>query len=1013
MSDVAREDPVTTRDETLQRVRTEPSRGPLAPPAPLVGRQRELTVVMTHYEAVKVRRARVVLLTGEPGMGKTRLLDEVALRTAQDGAVVLRGEATEAEGMPPFLPFVEALGRHIRVTQEDQLCRQVAAAPEVLASLLPELAVCFRERPVPLPFPPEQARLRLYEALGTFLAGIGALHALVLILDDLHWADSASLDLLCHLTRSRSNAHLLVVGAYRESEIDGNPTLARTVSELSRQRELTTLVVGPLSVAEVGTLAEHRLGASLSKSVNVLLHAHSEGNPFFAEELLESWIETGALVQEHQQWVAIAPLEYTLPPSIVGALHQRFTRLAPTVIDHLRVAAIIGRSFELALLARVEGQELEAVEECLLEAERARLVRAEQAGRFLFSHDKIRECLYTEVSTSRRRRLHGSIGQLLEASYNQEQVMSASHLAELAFHFACSGDQERGVHYSLRAAAQALQATAYEEAMAHYHTTLALLGPADRRRGDVLLALGKAALLAGKAQEAETLYETAQRWLLAQADDQEAVLLAARATHGVGLALWQQEKRPEARTALEHALASFGDHRSAERVKVLLDVSQLLLLSLRQQEEGLAYAEQAREMAHGLGETGLATTARRLVAGNLFIQGSELSYAVQSLEDVLAQAEASGDLEEAGECCFNLAMSYYWMAQVRRSHEVSLHRIKLLESCRYSSQGRTAPTWLVLLLASQGKWAQAERVLERVRPLVEGPASPLPLALLHHCQGFLAYQREEYVVALGELESAIVGQDLETGLGEMMVSPGLLGLIQAKLGTREEASASMGRLERLLASLPEGILPTAPLGMCLTLTAIALGDHERARRLYRPLLAFTGQHYWFLVDRILGLIATLCGEWETAARHLEAAEATAECEELHPELARTLLGQADVEVRRGGKGSTLRARSLLNRALVLFGELGMAESVHGVRRRLRALSHHSGDSTSPSLPANLTEREAVVLKLVASGKSNRQIAHTLVLSEKTVTNHLTHIFNKTASENRAAATAFAFRHGLA
>ena len=433
---------MTTKYEAPQRVRSEPSPGPLAPPTPIVGRQQELTAVMNHYEAARGGRARVVLVTGEPGMGKTRLLDEVALRSAQDGAVVLRGQASEAEGMPPFLPFVEALGQHIRMTQEDQLCRQVATAPEVLASLLPELAVCLHERPVPLPFPPEQARLRLYEALGAFLAGIGAPHALILTLDDLHWADTASLDLLCHLARFRSNAHLLVLGAYRESEIDGNPTLAHTLSELSRQRVLTTLVVGPLSVAEVGTLAESRLGNSLSPAVNGLLHAHSEGNPFFAEELLESWIESGALVQEHQQWVAVAPLEQALPLSIVGALHQRFTRLEPAVIDHLRVAAIIGRSFELALLAQVEGQEIEAVEECLLEAVRARLVRAEQAGRFFFSHDKIRECLYAEVSTSRGRRLHGIIGQLLEASYGQEQTLSASQLADLAFHFASSGDQE-------------------------------------------------------------------------------------------------------------------------------------------------------------------------------------------------------------------------------------------------------------------------------------------------------------------------------------------------------------------------------------------------------------------------------------------------------------------------------------------------------------------------------------------------------------------------------------------
>src|SRR6266480_4140072 len=157
---------MTTRDETLQHVHSEPSIGPLSPPAPIVGRQRELTVVMSHYETAKGGRADVVLLTGEPGMGKTRLLDEVALRTAQDGAVVLRGEASEAEGMPPFLPFVEALGRYIRVTPQDQLSTQVAVVPQILASLLPELAVYLYDLHASQPLLPEQGRLRLYEAIG-------------------------------------------------------------------------------------------------------------------------------------------------------------------------------------------------------------------------------------------------------------------------------------------------------------------------------------------------------------------------------------------------------------------------------------------------------------------------------------------------------------------------------------------------------------------------------------------------------------------------------------------------------------------------------------------------------------------------------------------------------------------------------------------------------------------------------------------------------------------------------
>ena len=993
-----------------QGARSEPSFSPIPPSAPIVGRQRELRLVMNHYEAAKEGHAHVVLLTGEPGIGKTRLLDEVALRTAQDGAIVLRGSASEAEGMPPFLPFLEALGRYIRVTPQDQLRAQLAAVPQILASLLPELAGYLHDLPATPPLLPEQARFRLYEAIGTFLEAMSAPHAVVLTLDDLQWADIASLDLLCYLTHHQSNTHLLILGAYRESEVDLNPSLARTLAELSRQRVLTTVVVGPLSATQVSMLASSRYGGSLSPEVIALLHRQSEGNPFFTEELLDGWIESGALKQERQQWVAVAPLEHALPPTIVGALRQRFARLAPAIIDHLRAAAIIGRSFDPSLLALVEEQEIEAVEECLLIAVRARLIRADQQERFLFSHDKIRECLYAEVSTSRRRRLHDRIGQALEALYGQEHTMSMYQLADLAFHFARSGDRARGVDYSLRAARQALKTAAAEEAMSHYRTALELLGPDEERRGDILLDLGEAALWAGKEQEAETIYEAAQR-ALSQTNEQDDGVRMARAAHGLGLALWRQEKRQEAHAALEHALAFFRNGQCSERVKILVDLSQLLMIYMRQPDEGMAYARQAVEMAHSLGETELEMMARRIIIGTPSLRGSDLSSAVQSLEQLLAFTEERGDLAEAGECCFNLAVACYRMAEIRRSYEVSLHRIALIERCRQSYQFRSAYTWPVLLLASQGKWTEAQREIQRAQPVVEHLASRMPCALLHQFQGFLAYQQENYTLAERELEAAVAltDQNRQTGLGEMMYYLDLLGLVQATLGKHEEACASIARLEHILELLPDGILPTAPMRICLALTSIAVDDHERARSHYTHMLAFRGQHYWFLVDRVLGRLAALRGEWEMAAVHLAAAERTARHEGLLPELARTLLGQADIAL---GQESTPCAIRLLKEALALFEDLGMTDSAQYVRQRLGSLSHSPHGPTHPSLPANLTQREATVLKLVTCGKSNSQIARELVISEKTVINHLTHILHKTNSENRAAATAFAIRHGL-
>src|SRR5258708_15309950 len=174
---------------------------------PIVGRGRELALVKNQYEIAKHAHASVVLVAGEPGVGKTRLVDEIAVLADQDGATVLRGGSSMAEGMPPYLPFLEALGHYIQNAPLDQLRDQLATLPQVLTTILPELSGQLGDLLISHLSPPEQERLRLYEAIGAFLEVIGTPHVLVLVLDDLHWADTASLDLLCHVAHRKANAH--------------------------------------------------------------------------------------------------------------------------------------------------------------------------------------------------------------------------------------------------------------------------------------------------------------------------------------------------------------------------------------------------------------------------------------------------------------------------------------------------------------------------------------------------------------------------------------------------------------------------------------------------------------------------------------------------------------------------------------------------------------------------------------------------------------------------------------
>jgi len=478
----------------------------------LVGRRRESSLIWSQYEAAKDGNGSVALLVGEPGIGKTRLLDEFAARATEDGAIVLRGGASEADGMPPYLPFLEAIGKYIRTTPQDRLREQTAHAPHMLVSIFPELTTLLEDAPAAHQLPVEQARLRLYEAIGIFLEKICATQVLALVLDDLQWVDSASLDLLCHITRQHSKAKLLILGAYRASELDLNPALGRTLTRLNQQRILSSITIDPLTSDDVEGLAVNYLQSSIRRDISHLLYTQSEGNPFFAEELLRGWLETRALVQDEEQWVAITSLEGTMPSSITGALRRRFALLSAETINHLRVAAIIGRSFELALLAKVEGQEIEDIEEQLGEAERAQLIRPELSETFTFNHDKIRACLYAEVSASRRRRLHETIGGILETQYEPQSPKSAYQLANIAFHFKNSGDTKKAIEYAIKAAEQAMHSHAIDDAKSHYNMALKLLNPDDPRYGTVLLGLSEVAILNGEEQEAIAACESMLAW---------------------------------------------------------------------------------------------------------------------------------------------------------------------------------------------------------------------------------------------------------------------------------------------------------------------------------------------------------------------------------------------------------------------------------------------------------------------------------------------------------------------
>lgn len=974
---------------------------PIDANASLAGRHEEISLLSQSLHAAAQGQLAVALLTGEPGIGKTRLLETLAQRAQAEGFIVLRGGAFEAEGMPPYLPFLEALGDHVRRAPTEQVRAELGPYGGVLSAILPEIAVQIGKPSAPQGLPPEQARMRLYEAVAAFLAGIADTAPLLLILDDLQWADPASLDLLRYLVRRQRQCRLCVVGAYRSGEIAHRAEFERTLAELEQLRLLRTLPIGPLGTAEIAQVARRELQAALAPDAVQTLLAQSEGNPFFVEELLRDWRATGLLQPGDAAWQLRADAaelaEVAAPPSIMRVIRQRLGRLSPELRALLRTAAIIGRRVDPAVLAEAAGIAPDELDLHLLAAVEAQLLRP--AGDvLLFAHDKIRECLYDEVTPTQRQRLHGLVGGALE---QRGQPNDHRILADLAWHFARSGDRARGVTYSRRALIHALQASAPQEAKRHGQTALALLPAGDPQRGGLLLELGEAALLASDEAAAIPVLSEAQHWFR----ETQQPILAGRAAHLLGQARWRQEQIPAAQTAFAAAVALLQDGPSAGLVAALIDLGSLLVVSEHQDEVGIAYLERAVLLAQGAGEPRLLAAANRAL-GNLLVRRNDLPGGIALLEQALQMAIAADDAAEAAECCAGLAPAYYWQGNIARSEAISLRRLAFAEASHDSYQLRHVYTWLATCEAVRGRIAQAEEYLHLADSIVARLESPEPRAFVTFVRGGLALVHGDLAAAERYFAAALpIWRSI--GPNALVWYLGFASLLPVAQGDAVAAAACLDELMRLLEAIPSRDLLTGESVAAATHIALFLGDDVCLAQLKPRLLRAEGQFRDLVVDRLLGEIALREGDLPAASRYLAAAETLARREHLTWELAHTLDAQANLALAIAGSHALGMARECLTEARDLLAQWENNSEARLLEARLAALDQPA------SLPAGLSAREVDVLRLVAQGWSNRAIALELSLSAKTIEHHLTSIYGKLAVDNRAAAAAFAVRQGLA
>jgi class 3 adenylate cyclase/tetratricopeptide (TPR) repeat protein len=471
-----------------------------------VGRDEHLERLGTAWKQATTESRRVILVAGEPGIGKTRLTAELARRVHDGGALALYGRCDEGLGVP-YQPFVEALRHYVSHCARNELRDRLGPLGGELTRVLPELTASVPDLPTPLRADPETETYRLFEAVIALLAAATTERPVLLVLDDLHWAATPTLLLLRHLIRSTEPMPLLVVGTYRDTDLGRTHPLAEMLADLRRESGVERIALGGLDEAGVASFLERAAGHELDDNGQALaraVHAETEGNPFFVGEILLNLAETGTIYQRDGRWVSDLAVEQVgIPEGVREVIGRRLSRLSETDNAVLAVAAVVGRDFDLSVVTTA-GELSEAdVVAAIERAEAARLVTAdpEAPDRYQFSHALVRGTLYDELNTSRRLRLHRKIGEAIEARYSDHLE---PHLGELAQHFgeaAAASEVAKATDYALRAAQQALDQLAYSEAIDLARRALATLDASDapdpRAHAELLLMLSDARSRAG------------------------------------------------------------------------------------------------------------------------------------------------------------------------------------------------------------------------------------------------------------------------------------------------------------------------------------------------------------------------------------------------------------------------------------------------------------------------------------------------------------------------------------
>ncbi len=1001
-----------------------------------IGRSNELRTLLSTADAAASGQASLALVGGEAGIGKSRLVAEVATGLRDRGWLVLEGGSVAlGDDALPFGPIVEALRALAREVGQERISAAAGPSLAALARLVPELSREPDDIPTPV-IQTEWLQIRIFEGVLRLLGRLGDETPVMFVIEDLHWADRSTRDLLAFLARNARDERLLLVATFRADELHRRHPLTGWLAEAERQPRVERLDLGGFERAELVELLTAIAGAPPTATLVDSIARRSDGNAFFAEELIAAADGSG-------------PRRERLPETLRGVLLVHLAALSTTAGRLVEIAAVAGRQVEHDVLADVCGLSEVEMGTALHEAVDAQLLEVdldEAVERYQFRHALVQEAVYDELLPSERRGLHAAYARAIGARPAHGGAAAASRLVELAYHWTAAHDPVRALPAAIDAGDASRAVYAYAEAARQYERAIELWDvvpdidrPPARDLGDLFDAAAAAAILVGDASRAVNLARRALDLVDGAAGSEGDVERQARARERFGVASWLAGDTATSIRVLEEAVELLeGTPPSIGRARVLAGLAANLMLAGRS-SESVPFAERAIESARAIRDQGIESRAMSILGVDLATLGN-IAGGIDLLRRSLALASPADDPNAIPRAHANLGSVLEMGGFVEEALEVSLAGAESIR--RYGSE-LSFRTFLEVnaaaMLIELGRYPEAAELLERHDARVLPGVSTIHLhvtrAHLAVRTGDLAAARHHLEIARSEASGIADAQfviDLHTFGTEIALWDGdpATALVIAREGfdrlVEMDDAIILGQLAIPAVHAAADLAVRARAARDPAGTEEALGATRDVIDRYRASTARLPEQDALAAHEI---------GWRMALCAAELARATGEDDPAKWDAVRSAVAarpapflEAYVLWRAAealaGMGEITAAAEPLRAAHAIGVAIGaplLIASIEGLGRRLRVDLASSGavatgdtepTPVAPADPFGLTGREREVLVLVAEGYTNRRIAQALFISESTAGVHVSNILGKLGVGSRTEAAAVAVRLGL-